>query len=104
MNAEKQKYEVTNREPSPARSSRQCHRTLKLIPTCLCLWKRCEPGTARGPFPLDGYTFAPCSGPAALNIRGMTGNEVLQVFHESGALLEGHFVLRSGLHSRQYFQ
>src|SRR5664279_5812773 len=34
----------------------------------------------------------------------MTGNEVLQIFHESGALLEGHFVLRSGLHSRQYFQ
>jgi orotate phosphoribosyltransferase len=35
---------------------------------------------------------------------GMTENEVLQVFRESGALLEGHFVLRSGLHSRQYFQ
>jgi orotate phosphoribosyltransferase len=34
----------------------------------------------------------------------MTGNEVLQTFRESGALLEGHFVLRSGLHSRQYFQ
>ena len=76
----------------------------KLIPTSLCLWKRCEPGTARGPVPLDGYNFALCSGPAALNIRGMTGNEVLQVFRESGALLEGHFVLRSGLHSRQYFQ
>jgi len=34
----------------------------------------------------------------------MTGNEILQFFRESGALLEGHFVLRSGLHSRQYFQ
>jgi orotate phosphoribosyltransferase len=34
----------------------------------------------------------------------MTGNDVLQIFRESGALLEGHFVLRSGLHSRQYFQ
>ena len=34
----------------------------------------------------------------------MTGNEVLQIFRETGALLEGHFVLRSGLHSRQYFQ
>ena len=34
----------------------------------------------------------------------MTGDEVLQIFRESGALLEGHFVLRSGLHSRQYFQ
>ncbi len=34
----------------------------------------------------------------------MTDNEVLQIFRDSGALLEGHFVLRSGLHSRQYFQ
>jgi orotate phosphoribosyltransferase len=34
----------------------------------------------------------------------MTEAKVLQVFRESGALLEGHFVLRSGLHSRQFFQ
>src|SRR6202012_1119152 len=34
----------------------------------------------------------------------MTQNDVLQVFRDSGALLEGHFVLRSGLHSRQFFQ
>ena len=34
----------------------------------------------------------------------MTDQEVLDVFRQSGALLEGHFVLRSGLHSRQYFQ
>lgn len=34
----------------------------------------------------------------------MTSDEVLQVFRETGALLEGHFVLRSGLHSRQFFQ
>lgn len=34
----------------------------------------------------------------------MTPAEVLQVFRDTGALLEGHFVLRSGLHSRQYFQ
>jgi orotate phosphoribosyltransferase len=34
----------------------------------------------------------------------MTQNEVFQVFRDTGALLEGHFVLRSGLHSRQYFQ
>ncbi len=34
----------------------------------------------------------------------MTGTDVLQIFRDSGALLEGHFVLRSGLHSRQYFQ
>ena len=34
----------------------------------------------------------------------MTNDEVLQIFRDTGALLEGHFVLRSGLHSRQYFQ
>lgn len=34
----------------------------------------------------------------------MTEAEVLEVFRRSGALLEGHFILRSGLRSRQYFQ
>src|SRR5678810_1069953 len=34
----------------------------------------------------------------------MTEQEILQLFRTTGALLEGHFVLRSGLHSRQYFQ
>ena len=34
----------------------------------------------------------------------MTEHDILQVFRDTGALLEGHFVLRSGLHSRQYFQ
>jgi orotate phosphoribosyltransferase len=34
----------------------------------------------------------------------MTDMEALRLFRESGALLEGHFILRSGLHSRQYFQ
>jgi orotate phosphoribosyltransferase len=30
--------------------------------------------------------------------------ELLTLFRETGALLDGHFILRSGLHSRQYFQ
>ncbi|NQU11369.1 orotate phosphoribosyltransferase, partial [bacterium] len=34
----------------------------------------------------------------------MTDAEVLTVFRETGALLAGHFLLRSGLHSGQYFQ
>jgi orotate phosphoribosyltransferase len=34
----------------------------------------------------------------------MTRDEVLEVFRRSGALLEGHFILRSGLRSRQFFQ
>lgn len=31
-------------------------------------------------------------------------NEVLDLFRQTGALLNGHFVLRSGLHSREFFQ
>lgn len=34
----------------------------------------------------------------------MTNSEAFQLFRETGALLEGHFILRSGLHSRQFFQ
>jgi orotate phosphoribosyltransferase len=34
----------------------------------------------------------------------MTQDDVLQIFRDTGALLEGHFILRSGLHSRQFFQ
>jgi orotate phosphoribosyltransferase len=34
----------------------------------------------------------------------MTNDEALRLFKQTGALLEGHFVLRSGLHSRQFFQ
>jgi len=34
----------------------------------------------------------------------MTTEQVLQAFRNAGALLEGHFILRSGLHSRQFFQ
>jgi orotate phosphoribosyltransferase len=34
----------------------------------------------------------------------MTESEILDIFKQTGALLEGHFVLRSGLHSRQFFQ
>jgi orotate phosphoribosyltransferase len=34
----------------------------------------------------------------------MTDNEVLDLFRHSGALLEGHFKLSSGLHSDRYLQ
>ena len=34
----------------------------------------------------------------------MTDSAVLQIFRDTDALLEGHFLLRSGLHSRQFFQ
>lgn len=39
-----------------------------------------------------------------LKLPLMTQDQVLQVFRDTGALLEGHFILRSGLRSRQYFQ
>jgi len=34
----------------------------------------------------------------------MKSAELLELFRSTNALLDGHFVLRSGLHSRQYFQ
>ena len=34
----------------------------------------------------------------------MTDSDVLRSLRDTGALLDGHFLLRSGLHSRQYFQ
>lgn len=38
------------------------------------------------------------------NIRTMTKDDVLNFFSATGALLEGHFILSSGLHSSQYLQ
>ena len=34
----------------------------------------------------------------------VTRDDIFQIFKESGALLDGHFILRSGLRSRQFFQ
>lgn len=31
-------------------------------------------------------------------------HNILALFRKTGALLDGHFILRSGLHSREYFQ
>jgi orotate phosphoribosyltransferase len=45
-----------------------------------------------------GPTGAPTAGSAP------TKDALLTLFRKTGALLDGHFVLRSGLHSRQYFQ
>lgn len=35
---------------------------------------------------------------------GLKSDEILRIFKETGALLEGHFILTSGLHSGTYFQ
>lgn len=34
----------------------------------------------------------------------MTNEEAFELFRQTGALLQGHFILRSGRHSRQFFQ
>ena len=34
----------------------------------------------------------------------MIREEVLEIFRQNNALLEGHFILRSGLRSREFFQ
>ncbi|HMD96825.1 MAG TPA: orotate phosphoribosyltransferase [Terriglobia bacterium] len=34
----------------------------------------------------------------------MTQDDILKIFREHGALLEGHFILSSGLHSNRYIQ
>ena len=34
----------------------------------------------------------------------LTRDDILKIFKDSGALLEGHFILTSGLHSGSYFQ
>ncbi len=46
---------------------------------------------------------------AEIDTRGacapqIMSEDLLDLFRKTGALLEGHFILRSGLHSRQYFQ
>ena len=35
---------------------------------------------------------------------GLMQEDILKVFKDTEALLEGHFILTSGLHSRSYFQ
>lgn len=45
-------------------------------------------------------------GPAGVSAAGSphTSEDLLALFRQTAALLDGHFILRSGLHSRQYFQ
>ena len=52
--------------------------------------------------PLDFRRATESSTPAAC--ASQMSEDLLALFRQTGALLDGHFVLRSGLHSRQYFQ
>ncbi len=38
------------------------------------------------------------------NANIFMSDDLLALFRKTGALLDGHFILRSGLHSREYFQ
>jgi orotate phosphoribosyltransferase len=51
----------------------------------------------RGPESIWGRQVAAATAP-------QMSEDLLTLFRKTGALLDGHFVLRSGLHSRQYFQ
>jgi orotate phosphoribosyltransferase len=45
------------------------------------------------------------AGQSGQNARApQMSEDLLALFRQTGALLDGHFILRSGLHSRQYFQ
>jgi orotate phosphoribosyltransferase len=37
-------------------------------------------------------------------VSPLMSEDILAIFRKTGALLDGHFILRSGLHSREYFQ
>ncbi len=37
-------------------------------------------------------------------MKSVNQTEILKIFKDAGALLEGHFLLSSGLHSGQYLQ
>ena len=54
--------------------------------------------TLRGPSTALGMTVQVNRRPSEMT------QDLLSLFRETGALLDGHFVLRSGLHSRQFFQ
>jgi orotate phosphoribosyltransferase len=53
-------------------------------------------------FPESFRRAAKNSTPAAC--APQMSEDLLALFRKTGALLDGHFILRSGLHSRQYFQ
>jgi orotate phosphoribosyltransferase len=54
---------------------------------------------------MDGQVSGPSEWERASQTPYNRMNEdLLSLFRKTGALLDGHFVLRSGLHSRQYFQ
>jgi orotate phosphoribosyltransferase len=54
---------------------------------------------------MDGQVARPSErGRASQTPYKNMSEDLLALFRKTGALLDGHFILRSGLHSREYFQ
>jgi orotate phosphoribosyltransferase len=53
---------------------------------------------------MDGQVERPSEQVRAGQTPYNMSEDILALFRETGALLDGHFILRSGLHSREYFQ
>jgi orotate phosphoribosyltransferase len=57
---------------------------------------RPDSSRSKGILPVGQAGVSPADAPMS--------EDLLALFRKTGALLDGHFVLRSGLHSREYFQ
>src|SRR5690606_4730870 len=81
-------------------SGRQAHTPRRQYPPHSFIWRRLgirtDPTVARAGWevPHPRNPCYPCS----------PMSDVLDLFRQTGALLHGHFILRSGLHSREFFQ
>lgn len=62
----------------------------------------CTPGGE--PFPTVEQFMPPPAAPAKNAIHMENSEKILDIFRETKALMEGHFILRSGLHSGHFFQ
>jgi 2-iminobutanoate/2-iminopropanoate deaminase len=63
-----------------------------------------EPYPARSTIGISALPRALQGGDRSHRRTLMQADELLALFRQTGALLDGHFLLRSGLHSRQFFQ
>src|SRR4029077_16372314 len=62
-------------------------------------WSRREPSDVAGRVATPSE-----QGRASQTPYNEMSQDLLALFRKTGALLDGHFILRSGLHSREYFQ
>ncbi|KUO57945.1 MAG: orotate phosphoribosyltransferase [Gracilibacter sp. BRH_c7a] len=53
---------------------------------------------------MEGGIQVGCNCDCNCNSKNLSQDEILQIFKDTGALLQGHFLLTSGKHSAQYMQ